>query len=124
MHRQPEPYPANLRLQVRRAARLSHALARLVDETDPGDASFVWLVGRADEVRAVVGTAMREWQEGRVSQRVASERISSYVRDLEESVRCFFLPRGRLPSRVEARAPPRSDTLIDAGATSRAAGNT
>jgi hypothetical protein len=113
-HPLPEPYPANLRLQVRRAARLSHTLARLVDRTDPGDPSFVWLVGRADEVRAVVGTAMREWQEGRVDQRRAAERISSYVRDLEESVRAFFLPRQRLASGVEARARPPSDTIIDA----------
>jgi hypothetical protein len=92
-----QPYPANLRLQVRRAARLSHALARLADRADPADASFVWLLGRSDEVRAIVGTAMREWQEGRVDPRVASERISSYVRDLEEAVYAFFQPRRREP---------------------------
>jgi hypothetical protein len=95
------------------AARLSHVLARLVDRTDPADPSFVWLVGRADEVRAVVGTAMREWQEGHLAPRAASERISSYVRDLEESVHAFFVPRGSsLPSQTAIR--PRNDTLIDA----------
>jgi hypothetical protein len=108
-----EPCPADLRHQVRRAARLSHVLARLVDRADPADPSFVWLVGRADEVRAVVGTAMREWQEGHLPPRAASERISSYVRDLEESVHAFFVPRGS--SRQSPRGVrPRNDTLIDA----------
>jgi hypothetical protein len=107
------PYPSNLRLQVRRAARLSHALARLVDRTEPSDVSFVWLVGRSDEVRAVVGTAMREWQEGRVDERVAADRISSYVRELEETVEAFFHRRRPEPSRVVARFRPASDTLID-----------
>lgn len=106
------PYPLDLRGQVRRAARLSHMLARLVDRTDPADPSFVWLVGRADEVRVVVGTAVREWQEGLVGQRIASERIGSYVRDLEESVQAFFLPRA--PSATGVRAVRPRDTIIDA----------
>ena len=109
-----QAYPANLRLQVRRAARLSHTLARLVDRTDPADPSFVWLVGRSDEVRAVVGGAMRDWQEGRIDARVAAERITSYVREVEETVEAFFVAWARPVSRVVARFRPASDTLIDA----------
>ncbi|HEY3816816.1 MAG TPA: hypothetical protein VGL81_06590 [Polyangiaceae bacterium] len=107
-----EVYPVALRFEVRRAARLSHTLTRLVDRVDPGDAAFVWLLGRADEVRAVVGGTMREWQEGRLDERRAAERIGTYVRGLEESLEAFF---GESPppaaSRLRLR-PPR-DTMVD-----------
>jgi hypothetical protein len=109
----PDSYPADLRLQVRHAARLSHALARLVDTVDPADPSFVWLLGRADEVRAVVGSAMREWQDGRIDQRRAAERIRAYARDLEESVQAFYAPQLR-PVGPAAHVRPKNDTLVDA----------
>ena len=109
----PDSYPTDLRLEVRHAARLSHALARLVDRVDPGDPSFVWLLGRADEVRAVVGSAMREWQEGRIDQRRAAERIRTYARDLEESVQAFYAPRFH-PRGSAASFRPKNDTIVDA----------
>jgi hypothetical protein len=98
-------YPAALRLEVRRAAQLSHALARLLDRVDPSDASFVWLLGRSDEIRAVVGVAVREWQEGRIDERRAVERVGVYVRALNEMLSAF----DRLPPGPR----PRSDTLVD-----------
>jgi hypothetical protein len=107
-----DTYPAALRAEVRRAARLSHALARLVDRVDPSDAAFVWSLGRADEVRAVVGSAMREWQDGRIDTRRAAERIGTYVGGLEEAMRAFF--REALLSASKPRYRPRHDTLIDA----------
>jgi hypothetical protein len=105
------PFPDDLRSEIRRAAQLSHTLSRLARQTPAADPSFVWLVGRADEVRAFVGTAMREWQEGRVPRSQARERIASYVRELEETVGAFFPPdRPRAPY---AFRPPH-DTILDA----------
>jgi hypothetical protein len=104
-------YPTTLRHEVRRAARLSHALARLMERVDPADPSFVWLLGRADEVRAVVGAAVRDWQEGRVEEPRASERVRSYVHGLYEVLRAFDRSRARA-SGPRTRAP--SDTIVDA----------
>jgi len=104
-------FPPALRLEVRRAARLSHSLAGLIDRVHPDDACFVWLVGRHDEVRAFVGGVMREWSEGKLDAMRASERIGTYARSLEESIEAFFHPSRRsLPA---FRFRPRSDTLVD-----------
>jgi hypothetical protein len=99
------PYPTALRHEVRLAARLSHALARMMDRVDPSDASFVWLVGRSDEIRAVVGVAVREWQEGRLDERRAAERVGGYVRGLYETLSAL--------DRSPPSARPRCDTLVD-----------
>ncbi len=104
-------YPIALRLEVRRAAQLAHTMSRLVDRVDPANEAFVWLVGRADEVRAVVGATMREWQEGRLDQLRASQRIATYVRGLEESLQAFF--GVSLPPPSQLRFLRRRDTLID-----------
>jgi len=108
----PSPlYPTALRQEVRRAARLSHSLAVLVDRVDPRDACFVWLLGRHDEIHAIVGGVMREWSEGRIDERRAAERIGTYVRDLEEPLQAFFHPSRASAATVPFR--PHTDTLID-----------
>jgi hypothetical protein len=108
----PASFPAPLRAQVRRAARLSGWLAGIIGRVDPEDESFVWLIGRHDEVRAFVGVVMREWSEGMLDTLRASERIGTYARGLEESARAFFHPsRPTLPA---FRVRPRNDTLVDA----------
>jgi hypothetical protein len=81
-----------------------------MDRVDPHDACFVWLLGRDDEVHAVVGGVMREWAEGRIDERHAADRIRTYVRDLEEPLQAFFHP-----ARACATIPfrPRTDTLVE-----------
>jgi hypothetical protein len=50
------PYP-ELRLEIRRAVELSHALARALESVGPEDDGFLWPLGRADEVRIVARRA-------------------------------------------------------------------
>jgi hypothetical protein len=107
----PASYPVSLRVQVRRAACLAHDLAVFVERTSPGDASFLWALGRADEVRAFVGALVREWNEGRVEAQSAAERIHVYVRGLEESLLSFQRASERI-ARARSSRPP-CDTLID-----------
>ncbi len=104
-------YPPVLRRELRRAARLSQVLA-LHTQRSPTDLTLsLWLHGRADEVRAVVGDATREWSEGRLDESHAAERIGAYVRGLEESL-ASWVRAGRRPG-AAATPRPRSDTLVD-----------
>jgi hypothetical protein len=112
MHPDDASYPLDLRVQVRRAARLAHDLAVFVERTPPTDASFLWALGRADEVRAFVGALVREWNEGRLEAQSAAERIHVYVRGLEESLLSFERASERIAHARSTRPP--CDTLIDA----------
>jgi hypothetical protein len=103
--------PARLRHELMHAAQLSCEIARLAERVDDGDLSFVWLVGRAEEVRAVVGNTMSEWRAERIEAEPAAERIQTYVRAVESSLHSFFGARARAASAVPFR--PQSDTLID-----------
>jgi hypothetical protein len=105
------PYPTALRLEIRRAVELSHALARALESTGPEDEGFLWLLGRADEVRAVTGAVVREWAEEDLATAAAGERIRAYVDGLEVMLHSLFRP-----SRVVVRrAPPPGpkDTMVD-----------
>jgi hypothetical protein len=101
----PRSYPPALQHQVRRASRLAHCLARFVEGTQPGEPTFVWAVGRADEVRMVVGAALREWSDGRLDAVRAADRIHAYAQELEESLEAW-----ERSSRVDV-IRPRNDTL-------------
>jgi hypothetical protein len=85
----PSSCPPALRRQVRRAARLAYCLARFSERAAPGDADFVWAVGRAHDVRRVTGSAVREWAEGRLDAGRAAFRIGSHVQVLEESLLAY-----------------------------------
>lgn len=106
------PYPTALRLEIRRAVELSRALARAAEGTGPDDEGFLWLLGRADEVRAVTGAVVREWADDDLATHAAAERIRAYVDGLEVMLHSLFRP-----SRVVARRPAlptaTTDTLVD-----------
>jgi hypothetical protein len=78
-----------LRQQVKRAARLAYCLARFSESVTPGDVDYVWAVGRADGVRRLAGTAVRDWAEGRMDAASAASRIGSHVQILEESLLAY-----------------------------------
>lgn len=105
------PYPTALRLEIRRAVELSQALARAFENIGPDDEGFLWLLGRADEVRAVTGAVVREWAEDHLDARAAADRIRIYVDGLEVMLHSLFRPS----CVVVRRATPRvsSDTLVD-----------
>jgi hypothetical protein len=105
------PYPPVLRLEIRRAVELSQALARAFDAVGPEDEGFLWLLGRADEVRAVTSTVVREWAEDQLDARAAADRIRTYVDGLEVMLHSLFRPSCvsvRRPS-----SPSMKDTLVD-----------
>jgi hypothetical protein len=104
------PYPTALRLEIRRAVELSAALARASESTGPEDEGFLWLLGRADEVRAVTGAVVREWAEEDLATRAAAERIRAYVDGLEVMLHSLFRP-SRIVVRRPAAAP--KDTQVD-----------
>lgn len=106
----PNECPPVLRTQVRRAARMAHVLAMLAQQTPDDDPSHRWLIGRADEVRAVVGSVTREWSENRVDGSRAAARIHDYLRSLQESHTAFVRS-----SEFQAPRPARDrwDTIIE-----------
>jgi hypothetical protein len=97
---------------VRRAARLASCLARYVERVGPGDPTFVWAVGRADEVRTVVGASVREWSEGRVDAVRAADRIHGYAQELEDALSAYERSARRSESSV-VETRPRFDTAVD-----------
>jgi hypothetical protein len=99
-------YPPALRREIRRAARLSSVLTVRAINAQVSD----WCCGRADEVRAVVGDATREWSEGRLDEARAADRIGSYVRGVEEALQAWVrAARGGSASRTR----PPNDTIVD-----------
>lgn len=104
------PYPTVLRLEIRRAVELSQALARASETVGPEEEGFLWLLGRADEVRAVTGAVVREWAEDDLETRVAADRIRVYVDGLEVMLHSLFRPSRVVVRRV---AQATNDTLVD-----------
>jgi hypothetical protein len=72
-------YPGPLDARVAKAEQLARALHGLSGESVPSDASFLWLLGRADEVRTFVDEILREWSEGSLDTARACDAIHSYV---------------------------------------------
>jgi hypothetical protein len=69
----------------------------------------VWLLGRADEVRAVVGGVLQEWHDGRLDAARATDILRAYVDGLRSSVE-GLRPDARQPSSPSLR--PQHDTLV------------
>jgi hypothetical protein len=61
------------------ADHLARALQSLFAKAAPGEPSYLWLLGRADEVRTLVGEIAREWSDGTVDTAYACEAIRGYV---------------------------------------------
>jgi hypothetical protein len=100
-----------LRRELERAGRLTHTLSTLVARVMPREPLFVWLFGRDQEVRTVVGAILGDWSDGAIDARIAAQRIRSYVHELEHSVRglCGGLPgaprhRGHRRARADVEA--------------------
>jgi hypothetical protein len=72
-------YPALLRTRIAQADRLARALQSLCGKSSATDPSFLWLLGRADEVRTLVDEIVREWSGGLIDTTLACDAIHSYV---------------------------------------------
>jgi hypothetical protein len=77
---QPKPrYPALLGARIAQADQLAQALQSLCGQSVANDPSFLWLLGRADEVRTLVDEIVREWSAGQIDTMRACDAIRSYV---------------------------------------------
>jgi hypothetical protein len=72
-------YPALLGARIAQADQLARALQSLSGRSVASDPSFLWLLGRADEVRTLVDEIVREWSDGSIDTMRACEAIRSYV---------------------------------------------
>src|SRR5258708_53872 len=104
-------YPTELRQEMKRAAFLARSLALLVDRVGSDEPSFLWLVGRAGEVRTLVGAWSHDWSEGTIDAHRAAHRIRTYLRGVEESLHAFLRRSPRVA--MFAGFHPRSDTVVN-----------
>lgn len=72
-------YPAPLRARIAQADQLARALQSLCGKSVASDPSFLWVLGRADEVRTLVDEIVREWSDGLIDTTLACDAIHSYV---------------------------------------------
>jgi hypothetical protein len=105
-------YPTELRQEMKRASYLARSLTLLVDRVGPDDPSFLWLVGRAGEVRTLVAAWARDWSEGTIDAHRAAHRVRAYLRGVEESLHAFFRPTSRRAATF-AGFHPQSDTVVN-----------
>jgi hypothetical protein len=75
-------YPALLGTRIAQAEQLARALQSLSGSAVASDPSFLWLMGRADEVRTLVDEIVREWSQGAIGTMRACDAIGSYVRTI------------------------------------------
>src|SRR5579862_9297480 len=77
---QPIPrYPASLEAHVAEADRLARAIGILAQKAAPEHPAFLWLRGRADEIRAMVQEIVREWSSDGLETSLACDAIGGYV---------------------------------------------
>jgi hypothetical protein len=78
-HRPTPRQPELLRARIAQADHLARAIGVVSRKAAPSDPAFLWLLGRADEVRALVDEVVREWADGSIETANACEAIGSYV---------------------------------------------
>jgi hypothetical protein len=105
----PPTYPPVLRSELRRATQLSHELSSLANHVPPSSPLSIWLSGRADEVRAVVGYATRHWDDGLCDETDAADMVSGYVHDLKRSLERQVRGHAAMPPPMR----PMADTIVD-----------
>jgi hypothetical protein len=79
-----------LREELERAVRLTNKLSKLLQRVMPGEALFFWLLGRDEEVHALVGAIVSDWSEGTVDSSLAAYRIGTYVGELERKLHDIY----------------------------------
>jgi hypothetical protein len=72
-------YPTVLGALMAQADQLARALQSISGRSVASDPSFLWLVGRADEVRTFVDEIAREWSDGSIDTARACDAIRTYV---------------------------------------------
>jgi hypothetical protein len=123
----PRPaYPALLQAQVSHAGRLARTLCSLHAQATTGDAAFLWLEGRAEEVQVFTSDVLRAWSSGELPTGLAAGVIDGYLHALHVSLEGWYgqwfapsccgplaLPASGVRKRGESRPPRRADPLGD-----------
>jgi hypothetical protein len=104
--------PTALREELEHALKLTRELSELLQRVIPGEALFVWLLGRDEEVRTLVGAILKDWSEGAIDTPVAVRCIRTYVRDLEQSLGSLY-PRSQARDGSHASRRLRRDFAAD-----------
>ena len=88
---QPIPrYPASLEAHIAEADRLARAIGILAQKAAPEHPAFLWLRGRADEIRAMVQEIVREWSSDGLETSLACDAIGGYVGAIHAALhRCY-----------------------------------
>jgi hypothetical protein len=82
-------YPKPLGDWVVHAMRLANFLDAMTQEASPSDPSYLWILGRSEEVRVYVREVVRDWHAGKVSATSASGAIGVYVAQLHAGLRSW-----------------------------------
>ncbi|HEY2514038.1 MAG TPA: hypothetical protein VGI39_24395 [Polyangiaceae bacterium] len=83
-------YPAAFAEQVAHAERFTAALEALEEAAGPEDPSHVWLLGRAEEVKAYVAEVVRGWTAKELSAEEATAQIEGYVESLHGAIEPWY----------------------------------
>ena len=83
-------YPMPLQAWLVHASRLARALDDSLAETPTSDPLFVWLTGRAEEVRVFVREVLHDYLSCRVDAEATSEIIASYLEELHTALSTWY----------------------------------
>lgn len=83
-------YPKHLDVEIAHADCLARAVEGLLTVESPSSDSFVWLVGRAEEIRAFVEEITREWREGRIDTSPACDAMKIYLDRLHTTLEQWY----------------------------------
>ncbi|HEY2516031.1 MAG TPA: hypothetical protein VGI39_34405 [Polyangiaceae bacterium] len=72
------------------ASRLARALDDSLAETPTSDPLFVWLTGRAEEVRVFVREVLHDYLSCRVDAEATGEIIASYLEELHTALSTWY----------------------------------
>jgi hypothetical protein len=103
-------YPSVLGAQIAQAEQLARALRSVGGRAMASDPSFLWLVGRADDVRTFVDEMVREWHRGMIDTARACAAIRAYVGPIHVALHRRYGGYGACccSPHLEPFAPPRA----------------
>jgi len=82
--------PSALRTELAHADCLARAVESLLSVESPSEPAFVWLLGRAEEIRAYVGELTHEWSQGRIDTGPACEAMATYLAGLHATLEQWY----------------------------------
>jgi hypothetical protein len=82
--------PPVILAELSHADCLARALEALVALGEPSEPSYVWMLGRSDEIRAFIAQVMVEWREGRLDTGLTRDAMAAYLAGLHVTLEQWF----------------------------------